>query len=202
MAASTVHDFTGVSSSQTTQAPQLDVSQPQCEPVRSRSSRIRWMSSSLGSMTRAYCVPFTVRVICMSGPQSLGAAYGGAQRPHGQLAGQVPLVISRPALVGDRLAVLGGELAGPGEGLLGRGGAAQEILGLPRRKVPGAHRGQANPGVLDGGLAGGLIRVRVRVEPERRACRAARPVADLAADLLIGAAAAGRDRDLDLGEDL
>jgi len=34
MAASTVHDFTGSSSSQTTQAPQLEVSQPQCEPVR------------------------------------------------------------------------------------------------------------------------------------------------------------------------
>ncbi len=33
MTASTVHDLTGVSSSQITQAPQLDVLQPQCEPV-------------------------------------------------------------------------------------------------------------------------------------------------------------------------
>jgi hypothetical protein len=39
MTARTVQDFTGVSSSQTTQAPQLDVSQPQCEPVSRRSSR-------------------------------------------------------------------------------------------------------------------------------------------------------------------
>jgi hypothetical protein len=39
MTASTVQDFTGVSSSHTTQAPQLDVSQPQCEPVSRRSSR-------------------------------------------------------------------------------------------------------------------------------------------------------------------
>jgi hypothetical protein len=39
MTASTVHDFTGVSSSQMTQAPQLDVSHPQCEPVSRSSSR-------------------------------------------------------------------------------------------------------------------------------------------------------------------
>ena len=39
MTASTVQDLTGVSSSQTTQAPQLDVSQPQCEPVSPSSSR-------------------------------------------------------------------------------------------------------------------------------------------------------------------
>jgi len=39
MTASTVQDLTGVSSSQTTHAPQLDVSQPQCEPVSPSSSR-------------------------------------------------------------------------------------------------------------------------------------------------------------------
>ena len=50
--ASTVQDLTGVSSSQTTQAPQLEVSQPQCEPVSPRSSRRKWMSSSRGSTTR------------------------------------------------------------------------------------------------------------------------------------------------------
>jgi len=49
MTESTVQDLTGVSSSQTTQAPQLDVSQPQCEPVSARSSRRKWMSSSRGS---------------------------------------------------------------------------------------------------------------------------------------------------------
>jgi hypothetical protein len=51
--ASTVQDFTGVSSSHTTQAPQLDVSQPQCEPVIRSSSRRKWMSSSRGSTTCA-----------------------------------------------------------------------------------------------------------------------------------------------------
>jgi hypothetical protein len=49
--ASSVQDLTGVSSSQTTQAPQLEVSQPQCEPVSPSSSRRKWMSSSLGSTT-------------------------------------------------------------------------------------------------------------------------------------------------------
>jgi hypothetical protein len=39
MTASKVHDFTGVSSSHSTQAPQLDVSQPQCDPVSPSSSR-------------------------------------------------------------------------------------------------------------------------------------------------------------------
>jgi len=39
MTASSVQDLTGVSSSHTTQAPQLDVSQPQCEPVSRSSSR-------------------------------------------------------------------------------------------------------------------------------------------------------------------
>jgi hypothetical protein len=52
MTESTVQDLTGVSSSQTTQAPQLDVSQPQCEPVSLSSSRRKWMSRSRGSTSR------------------------------------------------------------------------------------------------------------------------------------------------------
>ena len=39
MTASSVQDLAGVSSSHTTQAPQLEVSQPQCEPVSPISSR-------------------------------------------------------------------------------------------------------------------------------------------------------------------
>ncbi len=39
MTASIVQDLSGVSSSHTTQAPQLDVSQPQCVPVNLSSSR-------------------------------------------------------------------------------------------------------------------------------------------------------------------
>jgi hypothetical protein len=53
MTASMVQDLSGISSSQTTQAPQLEVSQPQCEPVSRSSSRRKWMSSSRGSTTRA-----------------------------------------------------------------------------------------------------------------------------------------------------
>jgi hypothetical protein len=64
--ASTVQDFTGVSSSHTTHAPQLEVSQPQCEPVRPSSSRRKWMSSSRGSTSRLYSVPLTNVVIFMS----------------------------------------------------------------------------------------------------------------------------------------
>jgi hypothetical protein len=66
IAASTVQDFTGISSSHTTQAPQLEVSQPQCEPVRPSSSRRKWMSSSRGSIVAEYSVPLTVRVSFMT----------------------------------------------------------------------------------------------------------------------------------------
>src|ERR1700689_2895919 len=147
IAASTGQDFPGVWSSQTTQAPQFDVSPPQCEPVRPSSSLIRWMSSSRGSITLVYSVPLTVSAICTASPCSRGLlAHGGspqagslgraAQRPHGELIGEVALVLGWPALVRDGLAVLGRDLAGPGEAL-GRGGcAAQEFLGLPRREVP------------------------------------------------------------------
>jgi len=69
MTASTVQDFTGVSSSHTTHAPQFEVSHPQCEPVRPRSSRRKWISSSRGSTTRAWSVPFTVTVIFTTGLQ-------------------------------------------------------------------------------------------------------------------------------------
>ncbi len=67
MTASTVQDLTGASSSHTTQAPQFEVSHPQCEPVSPRSSRRKWISSSRGSTTRAWSVPFTVTVIFMTG---------------------------------------------------------------------------------------------------------------------------------------
>ena len=59
---STVQDFTGISSSHTTQTPQLEVSQPQCEPVRPSSSRRKWMSSSRGSTSRTCSTPFTTTV--------------------------------------------------------------------------------------------------------------------------------------------
>src|SRR5215471_202891 len=192
MAASTVHDFTGSSSSQTTQAPQLEVSQPQCEPVRPSWSRRKWISSSRGSTSWVKAVPLTVTVICTSGVSAAGAVPGPAQGAHGELPGQVPLVVGRAPLIGDRPAVLGGDLAGPGEALLGGGRAAQELLGLRRGELARADRGEADPGVGD----------RVAVQPDRGAGRSHRPVPDPAPDLLVGAAATGPDGDPDLGEHL
>jgi hypothetical protein len=72
MTARTVQDLTGMSSSHTTQAPQLDVSQPQCEPVSPRSSRRKWISSSRGSTTRAWSVPLTVTVIFTTMTRQMG----------------------------------------------------------------------------------------------------------------------------------
>ena len=59
IAASTVQDFTGTSSSHTTHAPQLDVSQPQWVPVSPSSSRSRCTSSSRGSTSRRSTRPLT-----------------------------------------------------------------------------------------------------------------------------------------------
>jgi hypothetical protein len=41
----------------TTQAPQFDVSQPQCVPVRPGVSRMKWTSSCRGSMSRETVSP-------------------------------------------------------------------------------------------------------------------------------------------------
>ncbi len=64
------------------------------------------------------------------------------------------LVLGRAALVGDRAAVLGGDSPGLREGVVGRRAAAQELLGLWRREVPGTDCRQADAGRLDCGLAG------------------------------------------------
>ncbi len=76
MAASAVQDFSGAPSSHSTQAPQLDVSQPQWLPVSSSSSRMKWMSSIRGSTSRVYSVPLTVMVISTqaSWPRARAAA--------------------------------------------------------------------------------------------------------------------------------
>src|SRR5215207_63661 len=68
IAANIVQLFTGVPSIWTTQTPQLEVSQPQCVPVRPSSSRRKCTSNSLGSISRMYCSPFTFIVTCMITP--------------------------------------------------------------------------------------------------------------------------------------
>ena len=52
-----VHDLTGLPSISTTQAPQLEVSQPQCVPVRPGVSRMKCTSSWRGSMSRETVSP-------------------------------------------------------------------------------------------------------------------------------------------------
>ncbi len=80
MAASRVHDLTGLASSQTTQLPQFDVSQPQWLPVRPSSSRMKWMSSSRGSTSRTYSVPLTVTATrIVTRPGSRGRRRGAAR---------------------------------------------------------------------------------------------------------------------------
>ena len=77
MAASTVHDFTGVSSSQTT-GPAVGRTQPQCEPVSRSSSRMKWISSSRGSTSRVWSVRHVDRDPHVSGPAGGPAGPGSA----------------------------------------------------------------------------------------------------------------------------
>src|ERR1700761_841760 len=180
MAASAVHAFSGAPSSHSTQAPQVEVSQPQWLPVSSSSSRMKWMSSMRGSTSRVYSVPFTVIVISTSGRP--GPGRGPAQGPGGQLAGQVTLVVDRTALIGSGLAVSGGDLARLGERRLVGGLAAQEVFGLDRDEVLGADRGQPEAHLGHGAVG---------ADGEGGGGRGHRPVADPAGHLLVGAAVAG-----------
>src|SRR6185312_1440022 len=93
-------------------------------------------------------MPLTITVTCTS-DAVLGPLHRAAQRADGEFPGQVPLVVGRAALVGHRVAVLGSDLAGPGEAVLGGRGAAQELLGLGRGEVLGADRGEPDPGLGD-----------------------------------------------------
>src|SRR5215207_4399497 len=113
IAASMVQLFTGVPSTWTTQTPQFDVSQPQCVPVRPRSSRRKCTSSRLGSISRVYCSPFTVTVTCMNSPLlSTAAGDRRSQCPLDQLTGKSPFVIGGPTLVAGRLTLLCRHLGG------------------------------------------------------------------------------------------
>src|SRR3954453_1638122 len=149
MTASTVQDLTGWPSSWTTHVPQFEVSQPQRVPVSLRSPRRKCTSSNRGSTSRVCATPLTVTVICMSGLLPAGPGGGPAQRPGGQLAGQVALVVLRPALVGDRAHVLGGDPAGLDERLLGGRPAAQRVLGLDGAEVLRADSGQPDADLGD-----------------------------------------------------
>ena len=180
--ASTVHDLTGVPSNHTAHTPQLEVSQPQWVPVSPSSSRRKCTSSSRGSTSRVYSSPFTVTVICMSRLLSLGAGGGAAQRPRGELAGEMPLVVDRAALVGGRLAVL------------------RRRSGRPRRSPPRPavrRAGSPRPPRPRSGAPTAVSPIPASVidpvgDLQHRSGGGDRPVADPALDLLVRAAAAGR----------
>src|ERR1700722_2882601 len=194
IAASSVHDLTGLASSHTTQLPQLEVSQPQWLPVSPSSSRRKWMSSSRGSTSRAYSVPLTViAILIVTGrPSRQGPGGGAAQGAGGEFGDQVALEVLGAALVGGGVAVLGGDFRGFGGGVLAGGTAAQVVLGLGGDEVLGADRGQAEARFFYG----------VVLELQHGPGRGDRPVADPAGHLLVRAAGAGPQRDPDLGQQL
>src|SRR4051794_32101531 len=150
MTASVVHDLTGSPSISTVQTPQLEVSQPQCVPVRPSVSRRKWTSSSRGSTSAVRASPLTVTVIStvldLLGERALGRAADGAQR---ELLREVTLVVGGAALVGDRLAVGRRAARRLGEGLLGRRTPAQRVLRPARPWGVRADRGERDARVGD-----------------------------------------------------
>ena len=66
IAASVVHDLIGLPSISTTHAPQLDVSHPQCVPVKPGVSRMKCTSSVRGSTSRETSCPLIVIFTSMS----------------------------------------------------------------------------------------------------------------------------------------
>ena len=81
IAAKTVHDLTGLPSSQTTHVPQLEVSQPQWVPRRPAFSRMKCTSSSRGSTSCVSALPLMVMVTCIVMPPD---------HARGRLPGAVP----------------------------------------------------------------------------------------------------------------
>ena len=112
-AANNVQDFTDMPFISTVQAPQCEVSQPICGPVRFSSSRRKWISRVRGSTKRCTFLPLTVTVtgicsISLIGFSSVGLSGAGALGGAGECtlhhdAGHLGAVFSRPASVGRRI---------------------------------------------------------------------------------------------------
>src|SRR4051794_32790095 len=176
-----VQDFTARPSTCTTQAPQLDVSQPQWVPVRSSVSRRKCTSSMRGSMSCVTRSPLTVIVTLMSGLLLHGALDGAAKGSLGEDAGEMALVVDRPAAVVHRGAVGGGDFAGLHEEIVREPLAAQELL--RPLQVDG---GEADRAERDADLADDAVR-----DPDGGRGGRDRPVPGSPLHLLVGAAAAG-----------
>src|SRR5262249_1771483 len=145
-----------------------------------------------GSMSRDTCWPLMLIVTSMSGLLVESSLGGAAQRPLGQNAREVALVVHRTATVGAGGAVLGCDLPGLLEQGLRRRLAGQELLGAA----------EVDGGEPDGAERDPHLGDRGRVDPERRGCGRDRPVAGPALDLLVRAARAREERQPDLGEQL
>src|SRR5882672_6952802 len=193
--ASTVHDFTGWPSRWTVHAPQWLVSQPTCVPVILKFSRMRCTSSRRDSTSASRTAPLMVTLIlCMAMSIRSRALYRFFQRPRGQHARHLLLVLDRALAVGRGRAFRRRHLRRLHERLV-VGLLADEILG----RIGGLDRRQAGVGQGD---AGALDRA---VLAERHLHRRGRDreVPGLAFQLRIGAAALRRRRrNADLGEDL
>ena len=101
-----VHDLTGWPSISTTQAPQLEVSQPQWVPVRPSVSRRKCTSSWRGSTSRGDLLAVDRHRDVHVRPPVQRARRRAAQRALGEHAGEMALVVDRAAAVGARRAVL------------------------------------------------------------------------------------------------
>ena len=112
IAASAVHDFSGLPSISTTQAPQLDVSQPQWVPVRPGgvADEVDEQRARLDVARHGLAVDGD-RVSASSGLLLERAGRRAAQGAFREHAREVALVVDRSAAVGDRQAVLGGDRA-------------------------------------------------------------------------------------------
>src|SRR5689334_16060222 len=98
--------FTSTPSTNTEHAPQFPVSQPMWLPVRSRSSRRKWMSRRRASTSRSYVAPFTSTVIVLrlTGSTSVPSC-GLGDRASCEHLGQVAPVVGRGVNVGGRVEV-------------------------------------------------------------------------------------------------
>src|SRR5271166_2574408 len=118
--ANIVHDFTARPFISTVHAPQYEVSQPTCVPVRSQASRRNSTSNMRGSTWRLYGLPFTLILILMSTAMASAAvasgikmnpfdlfsastAEGNLNRAFHQRHDQLALIFSGPAHVRLRI---------------------------------------------------------------------------------------------------
>src|SRR5262249_31486389 len=101
--------FTSVPFTIIEQAPQLPVSHPIWLPVRSRSSRTKWISSLRASTSRSKVSPLIVTVIDREVDTGVVAICSASLRlvecPDREHLGEVPAIVARGVDVGRRLQV-------------------------------------------------------------------------------------------------